>query len=303
MDETARGDGGSRETVYAAGAVLWRDADGGGGPEVAVIHRPRHDDWTLPKGKVDPGEHVLRTAVREVAEETGIVARLGRRLPTVRYVMPDQRLKHVDYWAARAAAAAAPFTPNDEVDRLDWLPVDAAAGRLTHPHDVDLLRVFAAGPARTRPLVILRHGPAGEKRAWTEPDELRPLDAEGRAQAPVLADLLMAYGPARVVASATARCLETVLPYARRARVEVGTEAAFTVGESGAAVERLLDLAGAGGPMLVCTHGEIVTELVTGLCRAFGEKAPDDPSLPKGGFWTTQLAGDGSIASLERHVP
>ncbi|WP_067490584.1 NUDIX hydrolase [Actinomadura hibisca] len=300
MAETEQ-DGGSRETVHAAGAVLWRD--GGGGPEIAVVHRPRHDDWSLPKGKVDPGEHVLRTAVREVAEETGIVALLGRRLPTVRYVMPDQRLKHVDYWAARAEATAAPFTPNDEVDRLDWLPVDAAAERLSYPHDVDLLRVFAAGPARTRPLVILRHGSAGEKRAWTEPDELRPLDAQGRAEAARLADLLAVFGQVSAVSSATARCLETVLPYARRARVEVATEAAFTVGGGGAAVERLLGLIEAGGPALVCTHGEIVTELVTGMCRTFGEKVPDEPQLPKGGFWVAQLAGDGSVASLERHHP
>jgi 8-oxo-dGTP diphosphatase len=152
--------------------------------------------------------------------------------------------------------------------------------------------------------MIVRHGCAGEKHAWREPDELRPLDGRGRAEAAELAGLLHAFGPARVLSSATARCLETVLPYARRIRADVTTDAAFTVGETGPdrARERLLDLLGDGVPTVVCTHGENVSELVAGLCRELGEKVPDDPSLHKGEFWVAHI-GEGSLGALERHTP
>ncbi|MFC6880453.1 NUDIX hydrolase [Actinomadura yumaensis] len=288
--------------IRAAGAVLWRD--GGNGPEVALIHRPSHDDWSFPKGRLKRGEHVLRAAVREVEEETGVPPRLGRRLPASTYPK-DDRVKRVDYWAARAvadASAFAPFTPNDEVDRLEWLPFDRAARRLTRSHDVDLLNEFAGGPLRTWPLVILRHASAGEKRDWAGADELRPLDFRGRAEAVDLAGLLAAFGPVRIVGSATARCLETVLPYARSEGLPVATDAAFTIGETDAdrACRRLFDLVGDGVPTVVCTHGEIVADLVSGLCRELGEKVPEDPALEKSEFWTAHLSGR-EIAALERH--
>ncbi|MEU8801241.1 NUDIX domain-containing protein [Spirillospora sp. NPDC048819] len=284
------------DVIWAAGALLWRD-----GPEFAVIHRPRYDDWSFPKGKVDKGEHVLRAAVREIEEETGIVARLGRRLPTSTYPIGD-RTKRVDYWAARPASPAA-FTPNDEVDEVVWLPPAEAEARLSYGHDVGLLHEFLRGPLHTSPLIILRHASAGEKRDWRDADELRPLDAAGRAEAAVLADLLHAYGPARLISSATARCLETVLPYARRTGASIVTDAAFTVGDTGpgTATDRLLSLVADGVPTIVCTHGEIVSELVTGLCRETGEKVPDDPSLRKSEFWAAHLAG-GSMPALERHT-
>ncbi|NKZ03508.1 NUDIX hydrolase [Actinomadura latina] len=287
------------EVIRAAGALLWRDGPEHG-PEFALIHRPRYDDWSFPKGKVDPGEHVLRAAVRETEEETGIVARLGRRLPTSTYPL-GERTKLVDYWAARPAASSA-FTPNDEVDELVWLPAAEAEARLSYRHDVDLLHEFLRGPLRTAPLIILRHASAGEKHEWREPDSLRPLDAAGRREAAALAGLLHAYGPLQVISSATARCLETVLPYARLVRTSIATDAAFTVGDTGPeqAMERLLSLTGV--PALVCTHGEIVSELVSGLCRELGEKVPDDPSLRKAEFWAAHLTGD-SMTALERHSP
>ncbi|MEU8342030.1 8-oxo-dGTP diphosphatase [Actinomadura meyerae] len=287
------------EVIHAAGAVLWRDGPGGE-PEFALIHRPRYDDWSFPKGKVDRGEHVLRAAVREIEEETGITARLGRRLPTIAYPVGD-RTKQVDYWAARPVAECA-FTPNHEVDELVWLPAAEAEGRLSYQHDIGLLHEFLGGPARTAPLVILRHASAGDKREWREADELRPLDAAGRREATALAGLLHAYGPMRVVGSATARCLETVLPYARATRASITTDAAFTIGDTGPeqAVRRLLSLAGAA--TVVCTHGEIVSDLVTGLCKEMGAKVPDDTSLRKGEFWAAHVA-DGSLAALERHIP
>ncbi|TDD79317.1 NUDIX hydrolase [Actinomadura rubrisoli] len=287
------------EPIHAAGAVLWRD-----GPEFALVHRPRYDDWSFPKGKVDRGEHVLRAAVREIEEETGLLARLGRRLPTVTYPIGD-RTKQVEYWAARVTAEG-PFTPNDEVDRLVWLPAADAERRLSYRHDLDLLREFLRGPLRTWPLVILRHAAAGEKSLWREPDELRPLEERGRAEATVLSGLLHAYGPARLLSSSTARCLETVLPHARRLRAPITTDPAFTVGQTSAdeAMERLLELVAEAVPTVLCTHGEVVSDIVTGLCKELGEKVPDDPSLRKGEFWVAHMDPSGpAIAALERHSP
>ncbi|MFI0449433.1 NUDIX domain-containing protein [Actinomadura sp. 6N118] len=300
-DDVGEGD----DVIRAAGALLWRDCPEG--PEVALIHRPKYDDWSFPKGKLKHGEHILRAAVREVEEETGVVPRLGRRLPTSSYPK-DGKTKRVDYWTARAALAG-PFEPNDEVDRLEWLPIVDAYERLSYSHDVDLLREFEAGPPDTWPLVILRHGSAGEKREWKGPDELRPLDERGRAEASLLAGLLRSYGQARPISSATARCLETLLPYVRREGAKVVTEEAFTVGATSAeqACERLLELVADGAPAIVCTHGEVVSDLITGLCKRLGEKVPDDPSLRKGSFWVAHIASDSAgeptIAALERHAP
>ena len=288
------------DLTRAAGAVLWRHD--GVGIEIAVIHRPRYDDWSFPKGKPKSGEHILLAAVREVEEETGIRPRLGRRLPARTY-LKGGRSKRVDYWAATGDAGV--FVPGDEVDRIEWLPVSYAEQRLTYAHDIDLLHEFAAGPCHTTPIVILRHGAAGERTDWRADDALRPLDERGLAEAAALPDLLGAFGPLRVISSATVRCVGTVLPYALRRGVPVETDLAFTVA-TGAAANlaaarvAVLDLVAARTPTVVCTHGEIVSELVRALCAELSEKTPDDPGLRKGGFWVVHI-GDGEIAAMERH--
>lgn len=120
-------------TVLAAGCVLWRRAPAGRGIEVCLVHRPRYDDWSFPKGKLKRGEDPLAAAVREVLEETGHHCAPGDRLPTSRYPV-DGRPKEVAYWAAEATGGS--FTANDEVDRILWLAPDAARVRLTRPRDV-----------------------------------------------------------------------------------------------------------------------------------------------------------------------
>jgi 8-oxo-dGTP diphosphatase len=141
--------------------------------------------------------------------------------------MQGDRPKRVDYWAATGTGGT--FTANHEVDRLEWLPLAAAEMRLTYDRDVELLHEFAAGPAHTTPYIFLRHASAGDKRNWRDDDALRPLDARGRAEAAVLAELLACFGTARVVGSATARCVETALPYSLRVGVAVRAEPTLTM--------------------------------------------------------------------------
>src|ERR1700756_2390495 len=124
--------------VRAAGAVIWRA--GAQGIETVLVHRPRYDDWSFPKGKPMPGEHLLLTAVREVAEEAGVRVALGRGLPSTDYIT-EGRPKQVDYWAPRPVSPDA-FAPGHEVDAMAWLPLADAAGQLSYAHDLAVLEGF-----------------------------------------------------------------------------------------------------------------------------------------------------------------
>jgi 8-oxo-dGTP pyrophosphatase MutT (NUDIX family) len=130
--------------VRAAGGVVWRAvprADGAGGPaafEVVLVHRDRYDDWSLPKGKLDRGESYEQAALREVAEETGLVCELGPELPSTRYRDGKRRDKLVRYWAMRVVGLE-PWAPNHEIDRRLWVPLDQAVDMLTYDHDRKVL--------------------------------------------------------------------------------------------------------------------------------------------------------------------
>src|SRR5690606_19773178 len=280
--------------------VLWREAPGVG-REVALVHRPDRQDWTLPKGKVKNGEHVLDAAVCEAAEETGLRPVLGRRLPPQRYLR-DGWPKLVDWWVARPSGESS-FTPNEEIDAVEWCAPAEARERLTYDHDVQVLDNVFSGPLETFPLVLLRHTSAGEKRDWSGNDLLRPLDESGREDAWGLA--LM-----RAVPSAAARGPEPVLPYAAEQGAEVRTLPALTAGVHGdaSAVDaeaacrefgRLLD---EGLPTLVCTHGELVGHLMREALGRLDAPVTQQISLRKGNFWVLHVpVGERTLAAVERH--
>jgi 8-oxo-dGTP pyrophosphatase MutT (NUDIX family) len=298
--------------IRAAGAVLWRAR--AGGIETALVHRPRYDDWSFPKGKSMPGEHMLLTAVREVEEETGVRAALGRRLPTQGYPV-NGRPKRVEYWAARPVSAE-PFTPGTEVDELAWLPLPGARERLSYPRDVALLDSFTSGSADSAPVILLRHASAIAKQAWQEAghhdDRARPLSGQGLAQARMLGELLGTFAPARVISSAARRCLDTVAPYAERAGVPVAVEPAFTADSTASehgdadwtasrdAQREIAMAARSRRPALICAHRQNLPWLLSQACEAIGAPAPDGPELSGGAFWVLQVAG-GSLASVEHH--
>jgi 8-oxo-(d)GTP phosphatase len=298
--------------IRAAGAVLWRD--GPQGIETALVHRLRYDDWSFPKGKAEPGEHILLTAVREVAEEAGVRVALGRRLATTRYVT-DGRPKRVDYWAGRPVSPDG-FAPGDEVDALSWLPLPAASQALSYARDVVVLDGFAAGPADTTPVILVRHADAVSRKAWRQAghtdDLTRPLSVKGEADAQALGQILSSFAPGRVISSGARRCLATVAPYAALAGIVVETEPPLTVGGTtadpdgpewapgGATGRWIAGIATGAGPAVICAHRQNIPWLLAQACTALGAPVPGGPPLRKGAFWVLQVSG-GRLASAEQH--
>ena len=302
------GDRRTAADVRAAGAVLWRPA--GRGAQVAVIHRPKYDDWSFAKGKVDPGEHVLLAAIREVYEETGLPVTLGRPLPPVQYLNDGVR-KRVDYWLARVGAPAPGFTANSEVDRLDWLAASRAASRLSYARDAELLAEFRSGPRDTSPLIVVRHASAGRKSDWHKEDAARPLDARGRKDARALAGLLRCYASsARVISAPAVRCALTVRPYALAAGAAVEVEPAFELParprDAAAAREQAVKAAGLVAadprPAVVCAHRENLPAIIESACAELGAAVPPGGALRKGEFLVLHRAA-GRLAGAERHHP
>ena len=287
--------------VPAAGAVLWRHAEDAATadapPLVAVVHRPRYDDWSLPKGKVDPGETEPVTAVREVLEETGYASQLGRRLASVSYPI-DSGVKHVRYWAARTLGGE--FVPNDEVDELLWLPTKDALRRLQYPHDRKVLRRFAKHPADTKTVLIVRHGTAGSKARYKGDDRKRPLDKHGRAQAESLVGQLLAFGATEVHAAPRVRCQQTVGPLAEELGVPIQDEPTLTeeayADSHGAARKRILEIAAADGTPAICSQGKVIPDLIAWWCDRDGVR-PDKSRNRKGSTWVLSLAGGRLIAA------
>ena len=168
------------QTDQAAGGIVWRPADDG--MEVLVAHRPRYDDWAYPKGKLDTGESLIECAVREVEEETGLRCEVGRFLGLNTFTMPSRDRKEVSYWAMQAVSGS--FTPNDEVDAIEWVPYSKLAGRLSY--ELDLAFITSLTESWTEPadrILLVRHAHAGDRFRWQGEDSLRPLSESGRREA------------------------------------------------------------------------------------------------------------------------
>jgi 8-oxo-dGTP pyrophosphatase MutT (NUDIX family)/phosphohistidine phosphatase SixA len=283
--EPGRGEAEPPADVVAAGAVLWRPApdgaDGVAGPRVALVHRPRYDDWSLPKGKLDPGESVPAAAVREVAEETGMRALLGARLGETTYPVP-QGQKVVHYWVAKAGDGQ--FTPGSEVDELRWLDLSAAERLLSYDRDREVLGRFRAlGDPPPKPVLLVRHAKAGSREDWDGDDDLRPLTAKGRAQAHALTGLLRLFGPARAYTAPPLRCPQTIQPLADVLGLKIveepllGEEIYWRDPDAGLA--RLLELAAGPDVPVLCSQGGVIPDVVGRLTGT------QDPPNRKGSTW------------------
>lgn len=283
--------------VYAAGAVLWRPGKAKGAIEIALIHRPRYDDWSLPKGKVDPGETAAVAAAREVCEETGQHAHLGRRLIMVSYPV-EQGLKKVYYWAARSLGGE--FTAGNEVDKLIWLPVADAMTKLDYAQDRKVLRRFGKKPADTKTVLVVRHGSAGSKSRFSGDDTQRPLDKKGRAQAEALVPQLLAFGADTVYAADRLRCHQTVQPLAEELGVVIHNERTLTeeayAKNAKRGRQRLLQIATRDGTPVICSQGKVIPDLIAWWCERDGVRS-DRSRNHKGSTWVLSLSGGRVIAA------
>ena len=266
--------------VYAAGGVVWRVVDGK--LRILLVHRTKYRDASLPKGKVDPGETLPETAVREIQEETGIRVSLGVHVGISHYRLPSSREKIVHYWAAEAtdaAVKASTFVPNKEIAGLEWVSPKKALKRLSYPVDVDIVEKFRAkldqGALRTFPLVILRHGKAISRDDFEgASDAERPLAPRGRRQSQELVGPLLAFGVRKIISSPSLRCTSTVRPLAAASGGKVHLEPAISqdAWEEGRTDARRVvgERVRARRPALLCSHGPVLPDIVAELALATG---------------------------------
>lgn len=287
--------------VPAAGAVVWRAAMAG--PEVALIHRPRYGDWSLPKGKLAGTETAPVAAAREVFEETGFRCRLGRYLGSSRYELGAGQNKHVDYWAAQAPAGDG-FAPNDEADQLRWVAPAATAQLLSYPGDQAIVDEFSRKPAATHTLIVVRHAKAGHAGDYRGDDRLRPLEPKGVAQAGALVPNLLAFGASAVFSADRVRCTQTVQQLAAHLRVAIRVEHVF--GENAfavnpaAAVARLREIerqsADSGDVAVIASQGNVIPALISAIAASDGVQLPASRNR-KASMWILSFTGGKLLAA------
>ncbi|BEP12799.1 NUDIX hydrolase [Acidothermaceae bacterium B102] len=298
--------------IEAAGGVLWRYGVDGS-VEVALVHRPKYDDWSVPKGKIKRREHLLLGAVREVEEETGARVTVGRPLGEIRY-LKEGLPKRVRYWSMFAVDTL--FLEGDEADEVDqmhWLSPGDALGRLSYDRDVPAIERFMADLRPTWPLIVARHGSAGDRASWDGDDTLRPLDEVGEEQAAVLGSVLTAYAVTSVHSADVARCIDTVSAYAASIGATVVEEPAMSeLGwdqDDPQGLDRLVALAQSGVPTVVSSQRGCIPGLLAGLLGTLGGAVPPDLSTRKGGFWVLNLTASAEpgalpeLVSVERFEP
>jgi 8-oxo-dGTP pyrophosphatase MutT (NUDIX family)/phosphohistidine phosphatase SixA len=281
----------SQPDIVAAGAAVLRR-----GSEVLLVHRPKYDDWSFPKGKVDRGEHPLAAAVREVEEETGLHVRLGRPLTDQHYEVSG-RGKTVHYWVARVVSDddISAYLVNDEIDEVVWVSFKRAAEMLTYPRDQQTLHEARKRARKTRAFVVLRHAKARSREHWRADDRFRPLLKVGQAQAERLVPLLAAYDVKRLVSSSSVRCVATVIPYADWSGLKVESEDRLSEEEATSdSVSRLVrELLGNGKRTLLCTHRPV-------LPVVFETLGVEDPGLDAAEMLVVHHRR-GKVVALERH--
>ena len=289
--------GRAREVVSAGAVVL------GPGATVLLVHRPKYDDWSFPKGKLDRGEHATAAAVREVEEETGLRIRLGVPLRSQRYPI-RVGIKRVHYWVGRAVGDGdvGGYEPNSEIDEVAWFPIDKARRRLTYQFDIDTLDEALAHAQKTRTLVVLRHSQARSRKAWRSDDRVRPLLATGKHQAERIVPLLSAYDVRRMVSSSSTRCVQTLEPYAAAAGRKLRTDDRLSEEDATAKAVRdvltpltdgLYERPASAGGLVVCTHRPV-------LPWVFDALGLEDPGLATGEMVVLHLR-KGRIRAAERH--
>lgn len=290
---------GTGKAITAAGTIVLRGRNGE--QEVLMVHRPRYNDWSLPKGKVTADEYLPGCAVRETHEETAVTVRLGIPVSRISYPVGGGT-KSVSYWRGHPVGEGS-LTPNHEVDEAAWLPVPLALELVTYADERPLLRQALALPEAT-PLLVVRHAKAMARANWSGRDQARPLDERGRRQSKLLVPLLDAYGVQRLASSTSVRCMKTLQPHAKSHRLEVegwttlSEEQAEQDGKSVATLVKRLarQTAESGVPMAICGHRPVLPVML----EALGVPAR---ALQPGAAMVVHLGPDASVVAVEVHKP
>jgi 8-oxo-(d)GTP phosphatase len=286
--------------IVAAGTVTLRNT--AGSPEILLVHRPRYDDWTLPKGKLEAGEYLATCAVRETAEESSVSTRLGLPVTEITYPI-GSGVKAVTYWVSRAVDERK-HKPNNEVDQVGWFSVTSALRQNSYADEREVIRQAVNLPPTT-PLMILRHAKAVSRSEWHGgSDQERGLDDRGQRQSKALIPLLDAYGVRRVITSAAARCVKTVRPFAKARDLAVDARDPLTE-EAGlpdlkAVTKHLrkiaVETAATGVPTVVCGHRPVLPAMLAGV-------GIEPPTLAPAAALIAHLAPSGDVVAVELHKP
>ena len=285
--------------IRAAGALLWRETKERTF-EIALIHRPKYDDWTLPKGKIEEGETALQCAYRELIEETGIKASFTRQLGTVEYEESGQ-LKRVLFWAAQCALDASTFIANEEVDVLEWLTPDQALAKASHDSDRQMIESFLSQAPHTDTLIILRHTKALERGDWDEVDSERTLNEVGFDQAQLLIKHLEPFAIEEVYTSDYVRCVQTVTPLAHSRGLNISQVPSLNEETFEEDPLRSVSFANAlkqdEKNILICSHNPVIPTMLRGILNT-KLKNRDLIKLEPGDAWIVHRV-QGEIVGLD----
>ena len=285
--------------IQAAGAVLWRRLSEDL-LQVALIHRPRYDDWSFPKGKVEAGEAEISCAHREVLEETGFDAVFGPELCKVQYEVGED-LKTVRYWSAQAIGEPSAVHDTEEVDQLIWVTVSDAYTKLSRKGDQEVLKNFEKFGADTTPLILLRHGKAIAREEWEGDDGDRPLAQLGQQQAKRMHAIYLPFAVSEIHSSDAVRCYETVSPMARTMSLNLVywselSEYAFEEDKK-AAINVVNDIIESEARAIVCGHNPVIPGIVAKFIGKKNFKELDHGLLP-GEAWILHHR-DGEIVAID----
>jgi 8-oxo-dGTP diphosphatase len=273
-------------SIIAAGGVIWRK-NINGKIEVLLVHRPRYDDWSLPKGKAEEGEALMSCAYREILEETGLNIKLGPYVGSVEYYVPDG-LKHVAYWSASLIDEKSSFHANEEVDLISWLEIELAADKATRDSDRYILERFVNTPFDSHALIMLRHAKALERAEWQGEDEDRPLQLVGQLQAKRMLSLYQVFGLEEIHTSDAVRCLDTVAQMAKSLQItpvitSAVSEYTFKKNKE-KAIDYAKELIKKNKQVILCSHNPVLPRMMEKLTKKVDFDYPANKLMP-GDAW------------------
>ena len=271
--------------ILAAGAVLWRKSEKKK-IEVLIIHRPKYDDWTFPKGKAEVGEPLIACAYREVLEETNIETAFGPYLGEVEYLTNDGK-KKVSFWSATVVKEK-DFKPNTEVDQLKWVEVTKVKELLTLDTDRKILEQFLQIEPDTKPFILLRHAKAVTRDEWQGEDDDRPLDSYGQNQAKRLLAMYQVFNLEQIHSSDAVRCYDTVVAIAKGLSIKLEvtgklSESTFKKDKE-KAFDYAKDLIKLNESVLLCSHNPILPKMLNKLTKKSEVDADEGKLLPADGW-------------------